>query len=524
MQNIKKICSRIPDDSYRRIIITYVAFVLGKRVDNAGFGVVWAAGRTSPVHVLTMRRPSISYNFAESNPFAKVSGGIVNIIQSVSKSIKFAQQQLSNTATCKNESVTRTSDKQYDIIITDPPYGDDVQYGELSEFFYVWMRRVLNYDDLPSRIPLDEDYCESQGRFGDREKARAFFGYGLERSFSMINRKLKDDGLLVVLFAHSTTSAWNQFFTALQKAKLSVVSSYAVHTELSTNVLARGKSSFMSSIMVTCRKITVDSVRYYEDLIPEIDDGISKILDDIGDEQLLDLSITDLIIMVYGNVLEKSTQHTTLKSYEKDRRPDFETLLANARSTIIKQLVEKLLKKQSDIVGPQMSFYVINKIFNNGAISSDDALKIVQTYNTTLPALSTDGVITQKKDVVHLEGLKRIMDYAPDKIDPANLHQQLCYLASHPQNVAQLLHHDNIKTDLLKDVVEILIKNYRNKKQKGQSTDDKEEVRILENIADHMGISTSSSYNYSGRDVKKTHQRDRKSMRDEAQSHLEQWK
>ena len=525
-KNIKKVCSTIPDKSHQQIIATYLTFVLAKRVDNAVLGVIWGSSREIPIHALTMRRPSLSYNFAESNPFGKISGSIVNIIQSIYKSIKFAQR-LQTTAFCERKSVTSTSDQQqYDLIITDPPYGDDVQYGELSEFFYVWMYRTLSeyYHGLPPRIPLDEDYCESQGRFSSKKIAKQFFGSGLKKSFKSLNTKLKDDGLLVILFAHSSTDAWNQFLAAMQEARFRIVSSYAVHTELATNPLAKNKASFMSSIMVTCRKINRESVVFFEDLIPQIDDNVRKTLDQIPDKRLLTLPITDLLLVVYGKVLEVCTQHTKLKSYAKDFVPDFETLIKNARSIIIRELVVKLLKKQPSIIGSKMSFYLINRLFNNGVMQADDALKFAQAYDTDLAALDRDGVITRNGSMIHLKDLKRSMDYPPDSIEPQNLYQQLCYLASHQTDVAELLHHDNIRTKDLKPIVDLLIKNYDIKKNQNYKYDqsDIEENHILTSIASHMGITID---NLPGTPKSRAKQdRTKKSMGDEGQSRLGQWK
>ena len=527
MNNIKKTCRSISNKSHRKAIATYLAFVLAKRVDNAGFGVLWDSSSVKPTHALSMRQPRISYNFAESNPFEKINGSLLNIVQSISRSIEFAAR-LDIHATCQNKSVTAASDRQYDLIITDPPYGDDVQYGELSEFFYVWMHRVLSeYYDLPSRIPLDEDYCESQGRFSSKAKAKKFFAASLKKSFKSINAKLKDDGLLVVLFAHSSTETWNQFLVAIQEARLRVVSSYAIHTELATNVLARNKASFKSSIMVTCRKITRESVQFFEDLIPQIDDSVKKILENIPDQRLLTLPITDLLIMVYGKILEISTQHTLLKSYAKDFVPDFETLIKDARNTIIRQLVVKILKKQPNIVGSGMAFYIINKIFNNGQIPTDDALKIAQAYNTSLSSLSKDGVTIQKESIIHLCDLKRSMDYKPDSIDPHNLYQQLCYLVSHKEETEQLLHHDNIRTNDLKPIVDILIKNYTMKKNQNYTLtrNNVEENQILTSIAAHMGIRVEPEYyRLSLKKPRTKKERDEKVRGDEGQSRLEAWK
>ncbi len=175
LQNIKNVCSKISKKSDREIIATYLSFLLAKRVDQSGFGVHWTIVAELQRGVLSMRQPRIVYNFAESNPFEKISGSIPNIINSIYKSIRFVSK-LNYTANCKNESVTQISNEKYDLIITDPPYGNDVQYGEISEFFYVWVYRILSeYHKLPSRVPLDEDYCESPGRFNNRHYALVVF-------------------------------------------------------------------------------------------------------------------------------------------------------------------------------------------------------------------------------------------------------------------------------------------------------------------------------------------------------------
>ena len=493
IKNIKKVCADVPSEK-RFMIATYLSFVLAKRIDNAGLGVIWSKTRTMPVHLLTMRRPSISYNFAESNPFENVGGSLINIVRSVAKAIKFASRVPSGV-TCNNASVTDPSSVKYDLIITDPPYGDDVQYGELSEFFYVWVYRVLAYYcSLPPRISLDEDYCESRGRFGDRKKAKEFFGAGLKKAFKATAKKLKDDGLLVVLFAHSSSEAWNQLLAALQEARLRIVSSYIVHTELATNVIARNKASFQSSIIVTCRKINKESVQFFEDLIPAIDDSVRKVIYDIPDDRIIELPMTDLLTMVYGKVLQASTQHTVLKSYAKDFKPDFETLIKNARTSITKQLVEKVLKMQPGIVGTSMQFYIIVKVFNGGHVAADEALKIAQVYNTSVETLQGENLIMQRAGEMHLKDLKRTMSHGPDRVDPKNLYQQLCYLVSHKSNIEDLLHHKNINTNTLKPIIGLLIKSYKLQRNRGLdfTGENLEEESILANIADYMGMNDKS--------------------------------
>ena len=175
---------------------------------------------------------------------------------------------------------------------------------------------------------------------------------GLRKSFVAIHSKLKDDGLLAVFFAHSSIRAWNQLLTALRAGGFRVVSSYALHTESKDNPLARNKASFLSSIVVACRKVTDSTSGFIDDIMPDTEDGIKDTLDRIPDDKLLALSITDLLIMVYGKVLESCTRYKTLKSRSGDHKPDFEMLLSNAQSVVMRLLVSRLTKSSINTIGP----------------------------------------------------------------------------------------------------------------------------------------------------------------------------
>jgi hypothetical protein len=257
----------------------------------------------------------------------------------------------------------------------------------------------------------------------------------------------------------------------------------------------------MSSIVVVCRKILEPSEAYFEELTPQIEDKIKNTLKQIPGKKLLALPITDLLIMVYGKVLEVSTQHTTLKSSEKDFTPDFETLIQNARSFIMKELVGKITGKSLNVIGPRMAFYLLIKIFHKGIIGGDDAIKISQTYNVKIEDLEKDQVVIKDKDIIRLYYLnENEMDYSPDNVDKNNLYQQLCYLAYTADSrgldkIPSILLNDNFRTEDLKQVISLLIKNYYLRRNKGESLIPKEqkELEILESLGDTAGVKSEGT-------------------------------
>jgi len=497
LKNIREIVEEIEDREYAKVIATYLALMLCNHVDNNCIGIVWHVSRVHSDHALAFRRPSIVYNFAEVNPFERTRGSLPNILNNIVKGIEFvARGRIQNDPELKLGSALNPNNfLKVDLVITDPPYLDDVAYGEISEFFYVWFYRALKdyYPELPQPTPIDEDLVLSKGRFGGNESlAKAFYINGMKKAFKNIYNALKDDGLLVVIFAHSSPEAWNMLLEILREAKFRITSSYVVHTESIANVLARGKTSFMSSIIVPCRKITEEKEAYYESLIPQVESEIKKILDRIrSEDELLEIPITDLLIMTYGKVLEVLTQYTKIKSYDPNFKPDFEGLIKDARDLILRELVRKITGKSPKALGSETSFLLVAKIFYGGKLPSDEALKLSKAYGVKIEALR--NYLKRGKDGITLLSFREAkLPSKPEDVNRDNLYQQLLFLEkvafeSGVSAVKTILQrYDNFKPSEVERIVDLLLKSYAIKQNKGVklSSKEKEEMEILKGIQD----------------------------------------
>ena len=200
--------------------------------------------------------------------------------------------------------------------------------------------------------------------------------------------------------------------------------------------------------------------------------------------------------MVYGKVLETCTRYGTLKSRSVDREPDFEILLSNAQSTIMRLLVSQLTKASMNTVGPRMAFYLLVKVFQNGAVSADDMLKITKAYNIKPAVLEESGVVARSGSAYRLVLLHRNeMDFPPENVDRSNLHQQLCYLARQvdmgkSETIDSLLDRENFRRTTLKQIVQLILKSLNMRRNRGETLDenDRDEMEILETLADIMGV------------------------------------
>ncbi|GIU72782.1 MAG: DNA methylase [Candidatus Nitrosocaldaceae archaeon] len=499
LRNIRSVCSDIKDKEYAKVIAAYLAFMLCKHIDRNSISVGWDVTNQQIAHALTMRSPRIIYNFAETNPFEETSGSLKGMLDNIINAIKFASNK-SNAKVSLASVLHLPYDKEFDLIITDPPYLDDVAYGEISEFFYVWLYRALKdyYPELPNRVPLDEDIVLSKGRFGNKELAYQFYKKAMKQAFKNIHKALKDDGLAVIFFAHSSIKAWNLLLDILREARFQVTSSYAIHTENEQNVLARNKTSFMSSIVIACRKISKDREAYLEDLIPAIEDKIDELLKGIKADKLLALPITDLLIMIYGEVLEVATAYTKLKSYSKDTSITFEDIIDNARDYMLRAVIKKLIDRDLNIIGAEAAFYIIAKVFFNGIIPADDTLHITRTYNIDENRLKS--IAKKEKGITKLLSFKDMRIKELEDIDANNIHEQLMFIEQlaykdGARKVKSIINAPNFKVNELKSIIALLIKYYNISKNKGRklSKDEEDEYNILLALADVLDLKVDSA-------------------------------
>ena len=496
LKNIREIVKEIEDQEYAKVIATYLALMLCNHVDNNCIGVPWHVGKLTSEHALTFRRPSIVYNFAEVNPFIEARGSLPNILNNIVKGIEFvARGRIQNDPELKLGSALNPKEfSMADVIITDPPYLDDVAYAEIGEFFYVWLYRALKdyYPELPQPTPIDEDLVLSKGRFGGNESlAKAFYINGMKRAFKNIYNALKDDGLLVVIFAHSSPEAWNMLLEVLRESNFKITSSYVVHTESIANVLAKGKTSFMSSIIVSCRKITEEKEAYYESLIPEVEREVKGILSRITGDELLEIPITDLLIMTYGKVLEVLTQYTKIKSYDPNFKSDFENLIKDSRETILREIVKMLTGKSPSALGPEASFLLVAKIFYGGSLPADEALKLSRAYGVRLDAMR--NFLRRGRNGITLLNFKEArLPSKPEDISRDNVYQQLLFLEKLATEkdlsaVKTILErYDNFRIHDIERIVDLLVKSYSIKQNKGVkfSKAEKTEFDILKGMQD----------------------------------------
>jgi putative DNA methylase len=233
---------------------TCLALALDRVADYMNTGCSWNPSGGSLPHLFTRQALPIIWDFAEANPFGGSSGDWLAAVEHVVLGLRnaMAYGKVSSVSQCSATNLPLPS-ASVDLIATDPPYYDAIPYSDLSEFFYVWLRRSLG-SDRPAfveavHVPRDDE-CIVNPVLG---KDSSYFRDRMRRALAEARRAVTPDGLAVVVFAHRSTVGWEDLLTALVDAGWVVTASWPVSTENMKRLRARNSAALASSVHLVCR-------------------------------------------------------------------------------------------------------------------------------------------------------------------------------------------------------------------------------------------------------------------------------
>lgn len=400
------------DYDYKKAIISYISFSFGKQIDHNCRAITWASTFEVISHALASRGIPMMWNHAEVNPFIKGSGSLVGVNKSIKDGLEYSLKKLADRGDIHITQGSITNLKEnVDIIVTDPPYFDDVRYAEFSEFFYVWERKALeDFYDLGD-VPKAEEMS-----VGGNNRTGEFFQQLFKLSCIRMHDCLKDNGILVMFFAHSSIEAWDFVIHSLQKAAFRITATWPVHTESTTNPLARGHASMMSSIIIVARKRKSDKSGYIEEIKDEVEAHLKRRLDEFWKYGLRG---ADLTVSAMGATLDVITQYSEIKSYTGEMK------IKDVLSLVQKYVAEYVLSRYiKNTVGldAQTSFYLYSRLSALEGMPFDTANLIAKSLNVNLKQFESEGLI-KSIDKGKAKGIKILKYNERDSIseDPHSL-------------------------------------------------------------------------------------------------------
>ncbi|MBS3030299.1 MAG: DUF1156 domain-containing protein [Dolichospermum sp. DET50] len=382
-------------------ISTYLALVLDRCVDKNCKLAHWQSSVGVPQAASAQHSLNLMWNYPEvcgtnrlyqwcaetvADDYSKLcnyfgtkphSIGLQGIEQNDPKFIQINSESADN--------LTHIPDNSVDAVITDPPYYDTIPYAEISDFFYVWLKRTLG-DIFPDLFYLEltdkeREAVANLGRFrnmGISPKELAYQDYEakMAMAFAEYHRVLRDDGVMTVQFNHKDSGAWDVLAKSLIDAGFEITASWAVSTENPQNLHQAQKNAVSSTVLLVCRKRQPNAEQAWWDDVrievrnivfekaPEIEKSLTAdsrpAADRVADpRRRIKPPGIDLCLTAFGSALSVFTRYSSiLDSAGNPVEP--KAAFEEVRQTIVAYRLEKLLAgKDFNGIDPLTQWYIL---------------------------------------------------------------------------------------------------------------------------------------------------------------------
>jgi len=255
--------------AYADAVGVYLGFVVSSLSDRMTAICTWDAGGptwgTKMRNTFSRQAIPMSWDFAEVNPLSTQSGSFGNSLDYTTKGVACAGAM--NGCALQSDASTQTTSVDR-VVSTDPPYYDNIGYADLSDFFYVWLRRTLKpvFPELFATlaVPKAEELVATPYRHGGKQKAEAFFLDGMTKAMHRLAEQAHPAFPVTIYYAFkqaetddadgTTNTGWDTFLAAVIEAGFAISGTWPMRTELSNRMIGSGTNALASSIVLVCRQ------------------------------------------------------------------------------------------------------------------------------------------------------------------------------------------------------------------------------------------------------------------------------
>jgi putative DNA methylase len=258
--------------AYADAMCTYLACVLDRMVYYGTSLTSWLPKDNALRDCMPRQVLAMTWDFAECNPLGKSSGDVLTCANSVSNYLDVATPSANGIATQSDAQTILAGGKAF-VFSTDPPYYDNISYADLSDFFYVWLRRSIKpiFPNLFATlaVPKAEELVATPHRHGGKEKAEAFFLDGMTKAMHCLAEQAHPAFPVTIYYAYqqsetdeddgTTNTGWDTFLDAVVRAGFAITGTWPMRTEGAGRMIASGTNALASSIVLVCRPRVSDA-------------------------------------------------------------------------------------------------------------------------------------------------------------------------------------------------------------------------------------------------------------------------
>jgi len=310
-----------------------------------------------------------------------------------------------------------------DAIVFDPPYHDNVNYAELSDFFYVWLKRTAGYvyPDLCRAYLSDKvnEAIASPARFRDaaaktktktpRKLATEDYESKMAVIFRECRRVIKEDGVMTVMFTHKSADAWDALITALIESQFRITRTWPVKTEAETSIHIFGRAAARSTILLVCRPMSRNRApKAWHEVESIIEREVREDIERIG---AFGLKPVDMYLAAFGPALRVISEHWgTEREAANPERPEDEfsvtptDAMQVARREVSRHRVARLSQRFTRVSDPTARFYILAADASAGdTMDYDEALLLARAAGFDINSAEAQSVAAKSGSKITLK-------------------------------------------------------------------------------------------------------------------------
>lgn len=393
-------------ENYSNVVTTILSVMVSRMSMNMSRQCSWlssdGARTNNPFGTISM--PMV-WDFSETNPLNTQSASWSIVRDATLNALELLPDSNPADVIRSSADALPFSDGEIDLIITDPPYYDAVPYSDMSDYFYIWQKRMLDQiypGDFSTQLtPKRSEVVENPGH---KKDAKAFES-AIGGCFSEMTRVLSADGIVVIIFAHKSTEAWEQLLSGVLASGLTVTASWPVETEKRGRPRSLNSASLASSVLIVCRKSTHKEVGFIDDVEPSIESVLHDRLDYFWAQEIRG---ADFFMSAIGPAIEVFGRYSKVVRFSGEE-VGLGELLVTVRTFVADYALKQIVKGSgTGVIDDFSRFYVIWRwAFGTNGVNSGEAISMAQSLGCEFTSLmAKDGLLKRDKQEIKLKGPK----------------------------------------------------------------------------------------------------------------------
>lgn len=418
-------------------VIHLLAIVLDKFFNHNCNATRWENTRGVIKSKMDRHDFAFKVTFAEYAPCSSGAGvrwaidNVTEAFESLATLPRAPQSQAAEISLGSATSLPSLADGSVTAVVVDPPYADNVQYSELADFFYVWLKRTQGHrrpDWFASYLCDNSEEAVvnvSRHRGGQSEvksakaEAHQFYQRLMRDAFRESRRILRDDGVLTVMFTHKKQEAWEALFSSLIQAGFKITATWPVKTESEHSLHQAKKNAAQSTVVLVARKRPGGAGKGYFDAtmkneIRERARGSAERLRKEG------LNAVDQLVGSFGPAMEVFSRYDEVVT-DTGVPVNVSLAIDEASDAVSRWRIEQLAEKGLQGVEAEGQFYLLCwDVLGAAEFRFNEAKLLGHAVGMDVEQLVTAGLVTKTSDKVKILPAKerrRDKAVAPDKAE-----------------------------------------------------------------------------------------------------------